>query len=55
MANLQPGDVLLEVNRMPVHSVQEVQAQAAKDPAATALLVLVRRGDSRLFVALEQE
>ena len=38
---------------MPVHSVQEVQAQVAKDP--TALLVLVSRGDSRLSVALEQE
>ena len=54
-ANLQPGDVLLEVNRTPVHSVQEVQALAAKEPAATTLLMLVKRGDNRLFVALEQK
>jgi len=54
-ANLQPGDVLLEVNRTPVHSVQEVQALAAKEPAATSLLMLVKRGDNRLFAALEQK
>ena len=54
-ANLQPGDVLLEVNRTPVHSVQEVQALAAKEPTATSLLMLVKRGDNRLFAALEQK
>jgi len=52
-ASLRPGDVLLEVNRTPVHSVQEVQAQAAQAPAGASLLVLVKRGDTRLFVALE--
>jgi serine protease Do len=54
-AGLRPGDVLLEVNRTKVSSVKEIQAEAAKDPNAQTLLVLLRRGGNTLFAALEQK
>jgi serine protease Do len=52
-AGIRRGDVILEVNRQKVTSVKEVQAEAQKDPNAQSLLVLLRRGDTTLFAALE--
>jgi serine protease Do len=52
-AGLRTGDVILEVNRTKVASVQEAQAEAQKDPNAQTLLLLFRRGNSSLFAALE--
>jgi serine protease Do len=52
-AGLRSGDVILEVNRQKVTSVQEAQAEAQKDPEARSLLLLVRRDGANLFAALE--
>jgi serine protease Do len=53
-AGLRPGHVILEVNREKVNSATAVQALAEK-AAGGSLLVLLKRGDTSLFAALEQE
>ena len=53
---LQPGDVIEEVNRQTVDTVEDVAAAVtttAKDQAT--LLLLVQRGDQQSFVVLRQE
>jgi serine protease Do len=52
-AGLQPGDLLLEVNRTKVTSVAQAQAEAQK-AAGGSLLVLVKRGDVSRFAALTE-
>ena len=52
-AGVQSGDVILEVNRKQVTSVKEAQAEAQKDPNTKTLLLLLRRGNSSQFAALE--
>lgn len=54
--DLQPGDVIEEVNRQTVDTVEDFAAAvttAAKDQAT--LLLLVQRGDQQSFVVLRQE
>ncbi len=52
-AGIRTGDVILEVNRTKVTSVNEAQAEAQKEPNAQSLLLLFRRGDASQFAALE--
>ncbi len=47
-ANLQPGDVILEIDRSPVKNVKELKTQLAK--AKGQVLLLIRRGDGTLYV-----
>jgi serine protease Do len=50
---IQPGDVITEVNRQPVASVDAAVAELNKAKRAGAnALVLVRHGDSQRFVAM---
>ncbi len=50
---IQPGDVILQVNQVPVSSVEAVKSQTAKAAADKPLLLLVRRADgSTMFAAL---
>jgi serine protease Do len=52
-AGIQPGDVILQVNRVPVSSVQGVKDEVAKAKREKPLLLLLRRADgSTLFAAL---
>ncbi len=52
-AGIQPGDVILQVNQVPVSSVEAVKDQAAKAQGDKPLLLLVRRADgSTMFAAL---
>ncbi|HXV84948.1 MAG TPA: DegQ family serine endoprotease [Candidatus Binatia bacterium] len=52
-AGVQPGDVILQVNRAPVSSVQGVKDEVAKAKDGKPLLLLLRRADgSTLFAAL---
>ena len=54
-AGIQPGDVILEVNRTPVSSVYGVKAEAAEVKGDKPLLLLVRRADgSTMFAALSR-
>ncbi len=52
-AGIQTGDVILEVNQVPVNSVKGVKAEVAKAKSDRPLLFLVRRADgSIMFAAL---
>jgi serine protease Do len=54
-AGIQPGDVILQVNQVPVTSVKGVKQEAAKTKSDKPLLLLVRRADgSTMFAALSQ-
>ncbi len=52
-AAIQPGDVILQVNQVPVSSVKAVKDEIAKAKSDKPLLLLVRRADgSTMFAAL---
>jgi serine protease Do len=52
-AGVQPGDIILQVNRMTVDSVDAVKAEVAKAKADQPLLLLLRRADGNTgYVAL---
>jgi serine protease Do len=53
-AGLRPGDILLQVNRRNVGSINDVKAAIAANDNAQ-LLLLVKRQQSSLYVALSQE
>ena len=48
---IQPGDVIQEVNRQPVASVKDFTRAAKSVKQDSPVLLLVRRGESTLFVA----
>jgi serine protease Do len=51
-AGIQRGDVILEMNRQPVHSVDEARQFVAKAGEKDPLLLLVKRDRGSLFIAL---
>jgi serine protease Do len=51
-AGLQRGDLIREVNRQPVQSVQEIRDAIAKAENENSLVLLVKRGPGSLFVAM---
>jgi serine protease Do len=53
-AGLQPGDVIQEVNRKPVHNVDEFR-QAAQSGAGKPVLLLVNRGGQTRFVLVQPQ
>lgn len=48
LAGVQPGDVLLSINGVPVKNIDQVRATVAKSEKSVALLI--QRGDSKIFV-----
>jgi len=52
-ANLRRGDVILEVDRQEVKSVADLKKLLAD--AGDGVLLLIRRGDSTLFVAMKEQ
>jgi serine protease Do len=53
-AGLRAGDVIVEVNRKPVKSVQDFTEMVDKVKPGESLLFLVRRGDATIFFALKR-
>jgi serine protease Do len=51
-AGLQRGDIIREVNHQPVKSVQEMREAIAKAGNADSLLLLVKRDQGSVFVAM---
>jgi serine protease Do len=51
-ADLQPGDVILEVNRKPVKSVSEVAEELRKVPDGGTAFLLVSREGEQIFVPI---
>ncbi len=53
-AALRAGDVVLEVNRHPVKTVEDMKQQLAQaDPSKGGALLLVQRGDGTFYVVLK--
>ena len=51
-AGVQRGDLIREINRQPVQSMQEVRDAIAKAENQESLVLLVKRGQGSLFVAM---
>ena len=52
-SDLRPGDIVVEVNRKPVRSVRDF-AQAVEEAGDRDLVVLVNRGGTTAYVAIER-
>jgi serine protease Do len=52
-AGLQSGDLIKEVNRVKVRTVQEFKAAVGQLKSGTSTALLVRRGDMTFFVAIQ--
>ncbi len=52
-AGLQPGDLVQEVNRVPVRSARDLERIAHGLRSGDAIALLVRRGDGTLFLSLK--
>ena len=52
-AGLRRGDVILEVNRTPVANLDDYAAQLTERKKGKSILLLVRRGDNTVFLALK--
>jgi serine protease Do len=53
-AGLRPGDVIVEINREPVKNLADYRRELARNEKAKSVLLLVRRGQSNLFLALKR-
>jgi len=51
-ANLQPGDVLLQINNTEIRDAKQFNAVVAKLDPKKPHVVLVRRGDVSQFISL---
>ena len=54
-AGIQQGDVIVEVNRQPVSSVNDVKEHMDQSKEGDHMLLLVQRGDGKLFIPLERQ
>jgi serine protease Do len=54
-AQLRRGDVILEVNRKPVKSAEAFRKAIRETEKGKSVLLLVRRGDSTVFLALKPQ
>jgi serine protease Do len=52
-AAIRKGDVILEVNRQPVSSVEECKDEISRAEGKDSLLLLLQRGQNSLYVALK--
>jgi len=52
-AGIRRGDVILEVNRRPIRNVRDYEKSLKVGPKGKSVLLLVRRGDNTIFLALQ--
>jgi serine protease Do len=52
-AGLKRGDVIVEVNRQPVHNVNEYQKKISKAQNSSSVLLLVKRNGNSIYVAVK--
>ena len=52
---LQPGDVILSVNRVDVESAGEAGAELGEIESGRTAFLLVQRRDTRVFLQVEKE
>jgi serine protease Do len=53
-AGLRTGDVITEINRQPIKDLADYNRELKRSEKAKSLLLLVRRGQSSLFLALKR-
>ncbi|MBW2147520.1 MAG: DegQ family serine endoprotease [Deltaproteobacteria bacterium] len=53
-AGLQQGDIILEINRIPVKNLKEYKETVEKFSNASSLLVLMKRGSSSQYLVLKK-
>jgi serine protease Do len=53
-AGLRTGDVITEINRRPIKDLADYKRELTRSEKTTSLLLLVRRGQSNLFLALKR-
>ena len=51
---LQPGDVIVEVDRKPIASANDLRTKVREAPANKPLVLKVQRGDASQYVAIER-
>jgi len=54
-ARLQAGDIILQVNRVTVKSLENYRKEIAKAADKKSVTLLIKRGNSNFFVALRME
>jgi serine protease Do len=54
-AGMRAGDIILEVNRQAVASLEDARAAFARAADQDAILLLVQRRDSSLYIPLEKQ
>jgi serine protease Do len=52
-AQIQTGDVILEVDRKPVRNAEDFRQKVGQVKGKESLLLLVQRGENSLFVAVQ--
>ena len=52
---MQPGDVILSVNRVEVSSAGEAMAELNEIESGRTAFMLVQRGDTRVFLQVRKE
>jgi serine protease Do len=55
LGGIRKGDIILEVNRQPANSVNDVMGVIAKADNEDTLLLLVKRDRGSVFIALEKK
>jgi serine protease Do len=53
-AGLREGDVITQVNRRPVKTLADYNREMARSQKDKSVLLLVRRGEGSLFLALKR-
>jgi len=53
-AGIRQGDVILEVNRKPVETIEQAKKHLRATQDENSTLLLVQRGEGKFFVPLEQ-
>jgi serine protease Do len=54
-AGLQEADIIIEVNRKPIHDLPDYNKAIAAGQTGKGILFLIRRGENTLFVALKAQ
>ena len=54
-AGIRQGDVIIEVNKQPISSIDDVKEQLSQSKNKDRLLLLVQRQDGTLYIPLEQQ
>ena len=52
-AGLRPGDILIEVNRKAIRSVEDFEQRASDLDATASVLVLIQRGQGTIFLTIK--